>query len=70
MTDQPIQFRDGVAYERMMGIWSRLAGEVFLDWLRPATGLSWVDIGCGNGAFTELVVERCRPKSIEGIDPS
>ena len=71
MTDQPIQFRDGAAYERMMGIWSRLAGEVFLDWLRPAPGLrSWVDIGCGNGAFTELVVDRCRPKSIEGIDPS
>src|SRR4029079_4789923 len=26
--------------------------------------------GCGNGAFTELVVERCAPASVEGIDPA
>jgi hypothetical protein len=31
MADQPIRFGDGAAYERMMGVWSRLAGEVFLD---------------------------------------
>jgi ubiquinone/menaquinone biosynthesis C-methylase UbiE len=33
-------------------------------------GLGWVDVGCGNGAFTELLVERCAPARIEGIDPS
>jgi hypothetical protein len=31
MADQPIRFGDGAAYERMMGVWSRLAGEIFLD---------------------------------------
>ena len=36
MTDQKIRFDDGAAYERMMGVWSRIAGEVFLDgWPRP-----------------------------------
>jgi SAM-dependent methyltransferase len=70
MTEQPFRFNDGAAYERMMGVWSRSAGEVFLDWLAPPAGLRWVDVGCGNGAFTELIVGRCAPAAIEGIDPS
>lgn len=65
-----ITFEDGAAYERMMGTWSRLTGEVFLDWLAPEPGLRWIDIGCGNGAFTELVVGRCQPGEVQGIDPS
>ena len=39
MADQPIRFDDGAAYERMMGVWSRLAGEIFLDWLAPRPAL-------------------------------
>lgn len=65
-----IAFNDGVAYERYMGRWSRLAGDAFLEWLRPPAGLRWLDIGCGNGAFTEMIAERCAPASIHGIDPS
>jgi SAM-dependent methyltransferase len=65
-----IRFDDGASYERMMGVWSRLAGEIFLDWLAPPKGLRWVDVGCGNGAFTELLVERCAPVDVQGIDPS
>ncbi|MEK9280218.1 methyltransferase domain-containing protein [Bradyrhizobium sp. ISRA442] len=65
-----IRFDDGAAYEQMMGVWSRLAGEVFLDWLKPAQGLLWIDVGCGNGAFTELVLSRCAPAEVQGIDPS
>jgi ubiquinone/menaquinone biosynthesis C-methylase UbiE len=70
MSAGQIRFDDGAAYERTMGVWSRLAGEVFLDWLAPAPGLRWVDVGCGNGAFTELIVERCAPSRVDGIDPS
>ena len=64
------RFNDGAAYERMMGTWSRLAGEIFLDWLAPDPALRWVDVGCGNGAFTELLVDRCVPAEVQGIDPS
>ncbi len=64
------QFTDGEAYERLMGRWSRLAGAIFLDWLAPPSGLRWLDVGCGNGAFTELLVERCAPSEVQGIDPS
>lgn len=65
-----IQFEDGAAYERYMGRWSHLAGEAFLRWLAPPPRLRWLDVGCGNGAFTEMVVEQCRPASVAGIDPS
>ena len=70
MAEQQIRFDDGASYEQMMGIWSRSAGEIFLDWLAPPSGLRWIDIGCGNGAFTELLVERCSPVEVQGIDPS
>lgn len=70
MAEQQIRFDDGAAYERMMGAWSKLAGEIFLDWLAPRAGLKWVDVGCGNGAFTELIVARHAPAEVQGIDPS
>lgn len=70
MTESQIRFDDGAAYEHMMGVWSRLVGDAFLDWLAPAPGLRWLDIGCGNGAFTELLVKRCAPSHVLGIDPS
>ncbi len=70
MAQQPIRFEDGAAYERMMGAWSKLAGEVFLDWLGPHKGLRWLDVGCGNGAFTEVIVTKSAPSEVQGIDPS
>jgi SAM-dependent methyltransferase len=70
MTGEQIRFDDGEAYEDFMGKWSLLAGTAFLDWLSPAAGLRWVDVGCGNGAFTQLLVERCAARDVQGIDPS
>src|SRR6266850_1813992 len=70
MAEQQIRFEDGAAYERMMGAWSRLAGDIFIDWLMPRPGLRWIDIGCGTGAFSELLVDRCAPAEVQGIDPS
>lgn len=69
MTDQ-IRFDDGASYERYMGVWSQRVGVEFLRWLAPAPGLRWLDVGCGNGAFTELVAMRCAPCALHGIDPS
>jgi ubiquinone/menaquinone biosynthesis C-methylase UbiE len=63
-------FTDGRAYERLMGRWSRSAGEVFLDWLSLPKGLNWLDVGCGTGAFTELIIDRCAPSNICAIDPA
>jgi ubiquinone/menaquinone biosynthesis C-methylase UbiE len=70
MSEAGIMFSDGRAYERMMGRWSRLAGASFIDWLGAPKGLGWLDVGCGNGAFTEELIARAAPKSVAGIDPS
>ena len=70
MATPPIRFEDGAAYEQGMGAWSRVAGGIFLDWLMPEPGLRWLDVGCGSGAFTELVVQRCAPADMQGVDPS
>jgi ubiquinone/menaquinone biosynthesis C-methylase UbiE len=70
MAEQKISFSDGGLYERTMGVWTRLAGDTFLDWLKPAPNQDWIDVGCGNGAFTDLIATRCAPQSVEGIDPS
>jgi ubiquinone/menaquinone biosynthesis C-methylase UbiE len=53
-----------------MGPWTRSAGEIFFDWLAPRSGLRWIDVGCGNGAVTELLIGRCGAAEVQGIDPS
>src|SRR5438552_3118028 len=57
-------------YDRFMGRWSRAIGEKFLAWLDPPAGARWLDVGCGTGAFSELIQRRCAPKEIVGIDPA
>ncbi|MBR0789849.1 methyltransferase domain-containing protein [Bradyrhizobium manausense] len=66
----PIKFTDGTAYERFMSPWSRSAGTLFLDWLARGSGLAWADVGCGNGAFTELILAKSAPASVCAVDPS
>jgi ubiquinone/menaquinone biosynthesis C-methylase UbiE len=68
--NNPIRFDNGATYERYMGKWSQLVGANFLDWIDPAPGLRWLDVGCGNGAFTEMIAARCKPAALTGIDPA
>ncbi len=67
-TDQ--LFTDGAAYERLMGRWSRRVSDVFIDWIEARGDLTWLDIGCGTGVFTEQVIRGCSPAAVIGIDPS
>ncbi len=66
----PFVFDDGAAYERMMGRWSALVARPFLDWLALPTGLAWLDDGCGDGSFTQSLVEHQRPGTVVGVEPS
>lgn len=68
MNRPTIAFDDGAAYERSMGVWSRLIGSDFILWLDMPAQRRWLDVGCGNGAFTELIVDRCAPNEVHGID--
>jgi ubiquinone/menaquinone biosynthesis C-methylase UbiE len=67
---QQLSFDDSAAYERFVGTWGRAAGSMFLDWLAPPKQASWLDVGCGTGLFTELIVKHCSPASVVGIDPA
>jgi SAM-dependent methyltransferase len=70
MTDIKIAFDDGEAYELFMGRWSRAVGTQFLAWLSPPKAARWLDVGCGTGVFTRLIVDSCAPGGIAGVDPS
>ena len=72
MTDNisEIIFDDGESYERFMGVWSRKVGVQFIDWIKFSKSLNFLDVGCGNGAFSVQIDELCNPSSIIGIDPS
>jgi ubiquinone/menaquinone biosynthesis C-methylase UbiE len=67
--DPKYRFDDGMAYDNFMGRRSSAAGAVFLDWIAPSPGARWLDVGCGTGTFTELIVNTCSPGSVFAIDP-
>ena len=69
MSEKTIVFENGNAYENMTGVWSQLVGKDFIEQLNTAKGLSWVDIGCGTGAFTGQIFELSYPSHLVGIDP-
>jgi SAM-dependent methyltransferase len=57
-------------YEAYMGRWSRPVAEAALAWLGLPPGLTWLDVGCGTGALTEVILEAADPREILGADPS
>jgi SAM-dependent methyltransferase len=60
----------GDSYESYVGRWSRLVALEFLDRLAVPPGRRWLDVGCGTGALTGTVLERCAPAAVLGVDPS
>ncbi len=70
MSAEQTQFTDGEAYEQLMGRWSRKVGDQFLAWLNVPANRDWLDVGCGNGAFTEEIIGKAHPKTVTGIDPA
>jgi SAM-dependent methyltransferase len=63
-------WQNGIAYERFMGRWSTLVAQKFLHWLAITPARSWLDVGCGTGSLTKLILESYQPKEIISIDSS
>jgi len=60
----------GFAYEKFMGRWSTLVAQKFLTWLAIPPERTWLDVGCGTGSLTKLILENHQPKEIISIDSS
>jgi len=43
-----------------MGRWSRAVATPFLRWLRAPANAEWLDVGCGTGILSELVLNLLR----------
>lgn len=60
----------GAAYEPYAGRWSRLLARAFLPWLKPWPGNRWLDVGCGTGALSAVILDMVPRAEIIGVDPS
>ena len=60
----------GNPYEQYIGRWSRRVSPLFLAWLAQPAGKRWLDVGCGTGALTATILDRCAPGSVVGVEPS
>jgi len=60
----------GAAYEPYVGRWSRLVAREFLAFLGMSPAKQWLDIGCGTGALSQVILDVASPSKVKGVDPS
>jgi SAM-dependent methyltransferase len=58
------------AYASFMGRFSVPLATLFADAVGVSTGQSALDVGCGTGALTHVLVERLGPERMCAVDPS
>jgi len=58
------------AYGRFMGRYSRPLAEQFVQLVNVAPGQRILDVGCGSGALTSVLVNRVGVDQVSAIDPS
>jgi ubiquinone/menaquinone biosynthesis C-methylase UbiE len=58
------------AYQVLIGRWSREVAYEFIKWLAPVPGINWLDIGCGTGALSQVILQNAEPFAVKGLDLS
>ncbi len=64
------RWESGRQYESYMGRWSREVAVEFLRWISAPEGSAWLDLGCGTGVLSSLILEQTSPSEVLAIDPS
>ena len=60
----------GAAYGRFMGRYSQPLAAAFADLVDVRSGQRVLDVGCGPGALTQVLVQRVGAENVTAIDPS
>lgn len=58
------------AYDQFMGRFSKLLSSQMADLAGVRAGQRALDVGCGPGALTAVLVERLGPEAVAAVDPS
>ncbi|HZG95402.1 MAG TPA: methyltransferase domain-containing protein, partial [Mycobacteriales bacterium] len=58
------------AYARFMGRFSEPLAVEFADWAGVQPGQRVLDVGCGPGALTAVLVDRLGAGAVSAVDPS
>ena len=58
------------AYGKFMGRYSEPLAALFADWIGVTPGQRVLDVGCGPGALTAVLVERLGYAGVAAVDPS
>jgi SAM-dependent methyltransferase len=61
---------EATSYGLFPGRFSQALAHAFVDLAGPVPGQRVVDVGCGPGALTELLVQRLGPAAVSAVDPS
>jgi trans-aconitate methyltransferase len=70
MTERQAVWADGATYEPYVGRWSRLVAREFLSWLDVPPRRRWLEVGCGTGALTQVILASADPITIKAVDQS
>ena len=58
------------AYDYFMGRWSSIVARSFVEWLDPDPRSRWLDLGCGTGVLSEVILDEYSPLELTAIDRS
>jgi SAM-dependent methyltransferase len=58
------------SYDRFMGRFSEPLARAFVDWVGLRPGRAVLDVGCGPGALTSVLVQQIGATSVSAVDPS